>query len=115
VGFHCHDNGLTLCQDSTYPVAQQDHVLVRGKSVRTHRVLNSRNALPSPDFSDIHLLEAEQAFTVFGARHLELLQEYKVSVIMTSQCKRSGTDTAHAKLINGHLYITPTISDSALP
>jgi hypothetical protein len=82
VGFHCHDNVLTLFRDPTYPVAQQDHVLVRGKPVRTHRVLDSRNALASPDFSDIHLLEAEQALTVLAARHLELLQEYKASVIM---------------------------------
>ncbi|KAG1886528.1 hypothetical protein F4604DRAFT_1276967 [Suillus subluteus] len=75
-------------------------VLVQGKPVRIHQVLDPKtfkeilNVLALADFTVIHLLEAEQALTVLKAHQSELLHEYK--------------------LIKGHLYITPTISGSAL-
>ncbi|KAG1770337.1 hypothetical protein EV702DRAFT_1202519 [Suillus placidus] len=78
---------------------------LRGKLVRIHRVPDSKtpkeilNALALTDFTVIHFLEAEQALVILKAHQSELLHEYKATLSWPSQC---------------HLYITPTISGSAL-
>ncbi|KAG2118300.1 hypothetical protein DEU56DRAFT_984772 [Suillus clintonianus] len=69
-------------------VAQRDHVLVRGKSVRIHRVLDSKifkeilNALALTDFTVTQLLEAAQVLAVLQAHQSELLREDKANVIL---------------------------------
>ncbi|KAG0695030.1 hypothetical protein DFH29DRAFT_814617 [Suillus ampliporus] len=74
-----HSKGLT---------AQRNQVLTRGKSVRIHRILDSKtfkeilDALALTGFTVTHLMEAAQVLVVLKAHHCELLREDKANVIL---------------------------------
>lgn len=75
-------------QHSKGMIAQRDHVLVRGKSLRIHRTLDSKtsqeilDALASKAFTVTHLFEAAQILAVLKAHHSKFGREDKANVIL---------------------------------